>query len=44
MRASRALLTENQVQASQAIDTKKHMASYTALDPYQLQQKNLDRI
>ena len=33
MRASRALLTEEQVQASQAVNTKKHVASYAALTP-----------
>ena len=44
MRATRALLTGGEIQASQAVNTKKHMASYTALDPDQLQQKNLERV
>ena len=42
-RESRELMTEEQVQASQAVNTKKHMASYTALDPEILQEKNVKR-
>jgi hypothetical protein len=32
-RATRALLTEGEIQAAQAVDTKKHVASYAALAP-----------
>ena len=43
MRASRVLLTEKQIQDAQAVDTKKHLVIYTALDPTQLQQINSER-
>jgi hypothetical protein len=33
MRASRSLLTESEIQAVQAVNTKKHVANYAALAP-----------